>query len=354
MSQIAAARRVVRLLRSPEAALGLGGADWNEVLPQLRKSRMLGRFAMRAEQEDVAARLPDRVREHMRAALVLAQSNRETLLWESREVERALAPIGVPVVLLKGASFIVADLPAGRGRPSNDLDVLVPRDSLDRVTEALRGAGWEGSQMAAGEKEHFLRWMHQLPTMYHGIRSTAIDIHHAISPIAGLNNVDPASLFQSSVAIEGRHLRVLAPEDMVILAAVHWARSSGTPGSIRDFLDIDDLVRDFSATDPGFHDRLAARGAFLGVADTLDTALSLAQSFFGTPGPPRPVSAPLEALVLLGGVSTGSHAPNRLQRAARQILTWRSYRMQMPVSLMISRAVNSRLERFGLKRQPAA
>lgn len=354
MNSIEAARRVVGLLRAPEAALRFGAADWNEVLPQLRKSRMLGRFTMRAEQAGVSAGLPDRVREHMQAALVLAQSNRETLLWESREVERALAPIGVPVILLKGASFIVADLPAGRGRPSNDLDVLVPRDSLDQVTEALRGAGWEGSQMAPGEQAHFLRWMHQLPTMYHGIRGTAIDIHHAISPIAGLNNVDPASLFKSSVPVEGRHFRLLAPEDMVILAAVHWARSSGTVGSIRDFLDIDDLVRDFSAADPAFHDRLAARSVFLGVAGTLDVALSLAQSFFGTPGPARPAPPLLERLVLLGGVSTGSHAPNRLQLAARQILTWRSYRMQMPISLMISRAVNSRLERFGLKRQPAA
>ncbi len=354
MTAIADARRAVRLIREPATALGLPSQAWNEILPQLRKARLLSRFAVRAEREGVAERLPPKVREHMESALILAQSTRTSLIWESIEVERVLARISVPGVLLKGAAFVAADLPAALGRPSSDLDLLVPRTALPAVVDALRDAGWEDSDMDEGERHHFMRWMHQIPAMYHAIRNTAIDIHHAITPVAGLVSVDSTPLFEASRPLPGRQLRVLSPEDMVILAAVHWARSSGLSGSVRDFLDIDDLVRDFSGHDPNFHDRLQARARRLGVSRTLNQALALAQAFFDTPGPPHRPMPVLARLVLLAGVPSGSSLPTLPQLTARKILDWRSYRMQMPLNLMLRRSVQSRLEKFGLRRQTAA
>lgn len=354
MSALAQARRAIEILRNPAAALALAPPVWNDLMPQLRKSRLLGRFAVRAEAAGLLGRLPDKVREHLEAALVLAASSHESLLWESIEVERALSRAGVPALLLKGGAFIAAGLPAGRGRPSNDLDILVPRADLERTAAALRDAGWEDSGMAEGERQHFDQWMHQIPAMYHGIRNTAVDIHHAIAPIAGLNNVDSEELFKASTALPGRNLRVLAPEDMAIMTAVHWARSSGVSGSVRDFLDIDDLVRDFSSREPDFPARLLVRAGQLGVRRTVEEALALARTFFATPVPDLPDPALLRRLVLLAGVPSGAGTASATQLAARQILTWRSYRMQMPLSLMIRRAVDSRLERFGLKRRPDA
>ena len=52
---------------------------------------------------------------------------------------RALAPLGVPVVLLKGTAFHAADLAACAGRSVGDLDILVPRAEIERVEEALLG-----------------------------------------------------------------------------------------------------------------------------------------------------------------------------------------------------------------------
>jgi len=351
---IAEAWRAVRMIRDPSTALALSAQAWNEVLPQLRKARLLSRFAVRAERAGIAERLPPKAREHMQSAMILAQSTRTSLIWESIEVERALARIGVPGILLKGAAFVAADLPAALGRPSSDLDILVPHAALPAVADALREAGWEDSDMDEGERRHFTQWMHQIPAMYHVIRNTAIDIHHAITPVAGLVSVDSAPLFEASYPLSGRHLRVLSPEDMVILAAVHWARSSGLSGSIRDFLDIDDLVRDFSGRDADFHARLQARARRLGVIRTLNQALALAQAFFGTPGPAHAAQPVLARLVLLAGVPSGSGLPNAGQLAARKVLDWRSYRMQMPLNLMLRRSLLSRIEKLGLRRQPTA
>ena len=67
-------------------------------------------------------------------------------LWEAEMARRALAPLGVPVVLLKGTAFVAAGLAAGVGRSIGDLDILVPRDALDRG----RGGAARGG-MGVGE-----------------------------------------------------------------------------------------------------------------------------------------------------------------------------------------------------------
>ena len=56
---------------------------------------------------------------------------------------RALAPLDVPVILLKGTAYAAAGLEAGRGRSIGDLDILVPRAALPDVERALLAAGWE-------------------------------------------------------------------------------------------------------------------------------------------------------------------------------------------------------------------
>ena len=75
----------------------------------------------------------------MRAA-TRAQA-RTQALWEAEMARRALAPLGVPVILLKGTAFHAADLDAATGRSVGDLDILVPRDSLDAVEAALARGG---------------------------------------------------------------------------------------------------------------------------------------------------------------------------------------------------------------------
>ena len=56
---------------------------------------------------------------------------------------RALAPLDVPVILMKGTAFHAAGLDASIGRSVGDLDILVPRARLDAVEAALLEAGWE-------------------------------------------------------------------------------------------------------------------------------------------------------------------------------------------------------------------
>ena len=96
---------------------------------------------------------------------------------------RALAPLGCPVILLKGTAFVAAGLEAGQGRAIGDLDILVPRDRLDDVEAALLAAGWEWVKPDPYDDAYYRRWMHELPPLIHRERDRMIDVHHTILPL---------------------------------------------------------------------------------------------------------------------------------------------------------------------------
>ncbi len=90
--------------------------------------------------------VPARVAAIFEAARRDAAQARTQALWEAEMARRALAPLGVPVILMKGTAFHAAELDASLGRSVGDLDILVPRASLDAVEAALLDAGWERCQ----------------------------------------------------------------------------------------------------------------------------------------------------------------------------------------------------------------
>ena len=108
---------------------------------------------------------------------------------------RALAPLGVPVILLKGTAFHAADLDACGGRSVGDLDILVPHDSLGAVEAALLDAGWERMKEADGyDDAYYRRWMHELPPLIHRTRDRMIDVHHTILPLTARPTPDAGAL----------------------------------------------------------------------------------------------------------------------------------------------------------------
>ena len=121
-------------------------------------------------------------------------------LWEVEAARRALAPLGVPVVLLKGSAFVAAGLSAAEGRSIGDLDILVPRDCLDAVETALLVAGWEWVKPDPYDDAYYRRWMHELPPLIHRDRDRMIDVHHTILPLTARVTPDAKTLIADSLA----------------------------------------------------------------------------------------------------------------------------------------------------------
>ena len=268
------ARLLVRALRDPES---LRDCDWTGLISAARAEQLLGSLAFRMAGQSV----PARVEAIFAAARMDAAQARTQALWEAEMARRALAPLGVPVILMKGTAFHAANLGASIGRSVGDLDIMVPRECLDAVEAALLGAGWEHVKDAQGyDDSYYRRWMHELPPLIHRTRDRMIDVHHTILPLTARPRPDSQALIAASVALEGG-LRMLSPADVIVHAAAHLFADGDLAGGLRNLWDIDRLLREYDA--PQFWRSLGERARLHQLAPHVGRALRLSNRLYGTP-----------------------------------------------------------------------
>ena len=123
-------------LRDPKVLMNASLREWEAFVRQARPANLLPRIAEDLSQLGLLQDVPEAPRAHLQAARTLAQAQANSVRREVAYIDRALAATGVPVVLLKGAAYLFAGLPAARGRIYSDVDILVPRDAL--LSEAGR------------------------------------------------------------------------------------------------------------------------------------------------------------------------------------------------------------------------
>ncbi|WP_395611961.1 nucleotidyltransferase family protein [Allosphingosinicella sp.] len=334
---------LVRALRDP-ASLG-PDTDWSGLISAARAEQLSGSLAARLEGRDV----PPRVAAILESARRDAAYARTQALWEAEMARRALAPLGVPVILLKGTAFHAADLDACAGRSVGDLDILVPRAEIERVEQALIEAGWERLKPAEGYDDLYYRqWMHELPPLIHRTRDRMIDVHHTILPLTARPTPDAEALLADSLALPSG-LRMLAPADMIAHAAAHLFADGDLAGGLRNLWDIDRLLRQFGA-EPGFWDRLEARAALHQLSKPVARALRLSHDLYATPlrdGARTRLSAAdrLFRARLLARNSWGQEE----RKALRFAFYLRSHWLRMP-PLMLARHLWTKATRKGAER----
>ncbi|HEX6374699.1 MAG TPA: nucleotidyltransferase family protein [Allosphingosinicella sp.] len=270
------ARFLVRLLADPAAAAQVD--DWTSLIALARAESLAGSLAWRLQ----GLALPPRVDALLAAARRDGETARTHALWEAEMARRALTPLGVPVVLLKGTAYAAAGLETARGRSIGDLDILVPRDALAEVERALLAAGWEWVKEDAYDDLYYRRWMHELPPLIHRERDRMIDVHHAILPLTARPRPDMAAMIEARVPLSDG-LSVLSPPDMIVHAAAHLLADGDLAGGLRNLWDIDRLLREFGEGDEAFWPALRERAQRHGLLAAVERALRLAHHLYGTP-----------------------------------------------------------------------
>jgi hypothetical protein len=285
---------LLRVLRAPQSMGELDLAGWDLLLRQAAAANLTGSLSRLAEEAAVADRVPPPARRHLDWARTTEARHRQAVLFELREIQRALRPLGIPLILLKGAAYVAAGLPAGRGRLFSDIDVLVPKPLLPEVESALMLAGWASHHHDAYDQRYYREWMHELPPMEHLRRGNAIDVHHAILPETARVHPDSGKLRAAARPIAGLPgVAVLAPHDMVLHSAVHLFFDGEFDKGLRDLVDLHRLLREFGG-EPGFWAGLPARARELQLARPLFYALRYCRRLLGTAVPPE-VEAALAA-----------------------------------------------------------
>ena len=343
---------LTRTLRSPDAVARFSIGEWDILVRQARRAGLLARLRHLLAQHNLIEAIPAEARWHFDAASTLAAKQQLAVRWEVEKIRDALKGLAIPVILLKGGAYVMADLSAATGRLFNDIDILVPREQLGPVEAALMLAGWHPTLLSVYDQRYYRRWMHEIPPLQHVMRATVIDVHHAILPDTARYHPDSAKLRSRVVAVAGMPgVHVLAAEDRILHSATHLFHDGELPHGLRDLTDLDLLLRE-AAVDPDFWLRLTARADELQLSRSLFYALRYLRHFLGTPVPDSAwaaldAAAPNRAtLALMDGIFTRVLAPAHASCAdaftplARLAAFVRAHWLRMPAHLLIPHLIH--------------
>ncbi len=337
---------ILRAFRQPELLASCSLADWDVLVRQARRANLLATLYALLDERGLIQQVPPQAREHLEWSHLAVQRHVQAVHWEVRLICNALADVGVPLILLKGAAYVLANLPTARGRLFSDIDIMVPKESLDVVEAALMLHGWAATHHDTYDQRYYRTWMHELPPMQHIKRMTIIDVHHAILPETASIFPDPKKLRAASYLLAGhKNLMVFSPLDMVLHSAVHLFHDGELDHGLRDLVDIDSLLRHFSDL-PSFWHTLVERANELELTRPLFYALRYAAHFLHTPIPLETLKAAtvgcpnqltlalMDRLFARALMPTHPSCSDWLTGTARQMLYVRANWLRMPPWLL--------------------
>lgn len=272
------ARPLVAALREPGGVPALGPVAWTALVATARAEQLEGQLAHRL----TGLALPPTMARWREDAIAAAGEARRTALWEAAVALDVLAPLGVPLVLLKGTAYAAAGLAPATGRTIGDLDILVPRDALDRVEAALLANGWALLKDDAYDDAYYRRWMHELPPLVRVESGRLIDVHHTILPPTARPTPDADVMLAEAVPL-GTGWSILSPEAMVVHAAAHLFADGDLSGGLRNLWDIHRLLCDFIDADSDFCLRLMEEAHHHQLWSEVERALRLTARIYATP-----------------------------------------------------------------------
>jgi hypothetical protein len=313
--------------------------DASLLIAEGRACGVLGRLAQRLLAAPREAAVPPQMREQLAAAAVHARGFRRDVWRELGHIEQALAGLQQPVIVLKGASYVLLGLPAADGRIFSDIDVLVERSAIGAAEASLMLGGWSTGKLDAYDQRYYREWSHEIPPMTHLHRGTTIDLHHCLVMPTCRVKVDSATMIADAVPV-GEHgfWWRLKDEDMVLHAASHLVLNSEFDRGLRDLWDIDLLYRHFAARSANFPRRLQARAHAVGLEQILTRALALAARLFGTPVPAPLLPARDDLFSRLLALSASTRHPQtrpRRQKVADLALLLREMSLRLPGNLLL-------------------
>lgn len=302
------------LSAAPERVAHRSLSTWDTVLRQARQTHLVARLAGWAAEAGVDAALPEALRFHGLCAQRLVEAQHRQVHREVQHLRAVLTPEAVPLILLKGAAYVLAAGPAQLGRSLTDIDILVPFHQLSTAESALRLHGWVDTHTDPYDQAYYRRWMHELPPLVHLRRGTAVDVHHALLPRTAARRPASALLLDRLQSV-GPGVWVLHPQDQVLHSMAHLLFNEDLRHGLRDLTDMHRLLR-HCCPDEAAWMALLQRAQVLDLAREFRLALGLLQALLGTPVPTPVWQAAGDAARQACGSARGTWT-------ARETVLWR-------------------------------
>jgi Uncharacterised nucleotidyltransferase len=272
---------LVRIWRGEQSCAELQPAEWDLLIRQARRARVLGSLADYLQRQDLLTSLPEPIRRHFESALRLTAKQRRDLQWEVACLNTAFRDLPCALVLLKGAAYAIADLAPGRGRWFSDIDILVPFEHLQAVEKQLMLHGWIGEAKSEYDQRYYRRWMHEIEPLKHAMRGSVVDLHHNILPRTVRVCPDAALLLAAVETIpDSDGVCMLSSLDRVIHSAAHLFYDGELEHGFRDLLDLQGL---WTELDQQAKQSLPQRAKQLGLQQAVYYALRYCAMILNTP-----------------------------------------------------------------------
>lgn len=357
MSAPTARDPLLQALTNPATLGNLDEMGWRDLIHRARQNHLLARIAVLMDDHKLLARAPEKARCQLAEAVVFAERNRTNIRFEVNRIVRGLASLDTPIILLKGAAYLLANLQPARGRFASDVDIMVPREQLESVEQTLINAGWIRESISDYDDHYYRAWMHEIPPLWHPDRLITVDIHHTILPTTSRFKPNTEELFAAAVALDDPRLRVLCPADMVLHSAVHLFNEDFGLG-LRDLTDLHDLLDYFGQQDR-FWDELLSRSRLHGLERPLYYLLRFSKRVLGTSipldveraarvGAPPPIVRNLMDHLIVSALTPPSGEHSGWGRAfALWLLYLRSHWLKMPPMLLARHLCIKAYHRWG-------
>jgi hypothetical protein len=340
-------RLLLDAFKTPDTVLRWNAAQWTAALSMARRELVLGHFAADMDAAGLSVKLPARAQAQLQDGLRFAQHSHVQARHDALYFAQLLAPLGCPVVVLKGSAYVLAGQPASAGRQAGDLDVLVPRSWLGAVEQCLAEHHWHVSYKSDYDDQYYRKHMHELPPIVHESKAAVLDLHHSILPLTSRLKPNAAQLIAHAQNVPGTSLKILSRADQILHSATHLFYDGDLTGGLRNLHDLHRLLR-AQANDAGFWTELLDRAKLHRLALPLFYALRYAPRYLGTvvplhvvksleyAKPAAPVLWMMDKLVQmrLCNATAGQHSVS--VRTASFLLYLRSHWLRMPPLMLAS------------------
>jgi hypothetical protein len=264
-------------LKAPSTASRLNTYGWNQVLLYGHRTGLLGQLTEHLEAAGINSGIPAPVRRAMDLELLTCQRRGNAALWELSTMRRAI-PENIPLYVLKGCAYILANDRNHTGRRFSDIDLLVPENHIQRAEASLVIAGWKPTSVSDYDQRYYREWMHEIPPMTHVRRQTALDLHHAIIPKVSCFSFPIETMLSRATEVSSG-VFTLDPLDRIIHCAVHAFLEGVAEKALRDLYDLHCLTRQHCTPDSQ-RAELLSRVDQLGLGKLVIPALAAAEDIF--------------------------------------------------------------------------
>ena len=311
-----------------------------------------------AVQHNLAAGLPKPVWFALEAGLAFSERQAVAVRRELLKLDAALAGLGIPVLVLKGAAYVATGSPAAAGRLMTDIDILVPKQAIGETEAALMLAGWASSHHDAYDQRYYRQWMHEIPPMQHIRRGTVLDVHHNLLPETARIQTRPDLILASARPLPGMAcLHAPSEPDLILHSATHLMHEGEWDHGLRDLSDLYAMLAAAADQADDFWPALAKRAQELTLQRPLYLALVQLQRVFGLHVPTLDLPGAQQygdrvIHDLLTRALSGFHSNCRLPLTplADFALFVRSHWLRMPAHLLIPHLLYKALKRENVAR----